>query len=78
MVEIDDETAHTESGPPERDRSCLRMNVLNVKEACNALDKYGIPYTYMEREWGTVAKFRDPDGNLIGFRSAKEHHEDMQ
>ncbi|MEM7510865.1 MAG: VOC family protein [Bacteroidota bacterium] len=78
MVEIDDETEYTESGSPDRDRSCLRMNVLNVKEACNALDQHGISYTYMERDWGTVAKFRDPDGNLVGFRSAKEHQEDIQ
>lgn len=76
MVEIDDETHETEASLPTRDRSCLRINVSNVKEACQVLDEHQIPYDYYEQSWGTIAKFRDPDGNLIGFRSAKEHKED--
>lgn len=78
MVEIDDETEHTESSIPDRDRTCLRINVADVKSACQVLDQQGIAYRYGEYEWGTIAKFRDPDGNLIGFRSAKEHKQDMQ
>ena len=76
MVEIDDETNETNPSIPSRDRTCLRLNVSDVKAACKPLDKNNIVYAYHEFEWGTIAKFRDPDGNLIGFRSAKEHESD--
>ena len=78
MVEIDDETEQTEPSLPSRDRTCIRLNVKNVKKACEILDEHSISYTYAEFDWGTIAKFRDPDGNLIGFRSAKEHEIDMK
>ncbi len=78
MVEIDDETELTTATPPSRDRTCIRLNVANVKEACIPLDQNSIPYTYNEFDWGTIAKFRDPDGNLIGFRSAAEHIIDIK
>lgn len=78
MVEIDDEHEGVEVRLPERDRFCLRINVADVKEACNGLDKHEVAYRYSEFEWGTVAQFRDPDGNKIAFRSAKEHLEDME
>lgn len=78
MVEIDDETDQTEPTLPNRDRTCIRLNVKDVKKACKVLDKQSIPYTYGEYDWGTIAKFRDPDGNLIGFRSAKEHIRDAK
>ena len=53
------------------------MNVDNVKKACQILEKHNIPYDYKEFTWGAIAKFRDPDGNLIGFRSAIEHRRDI-
>ena len=76
MVEVDDETDQTEPTLPARDRTCIRINVPNVKEACKLLDASNIPYSYGEFDWGTIAKFRDPDGNLIGFRSTKEFRAD--
>lgn len=78
MVEIDDETDQKEVSNPDRDRTCIRMNVANVKAICERLDVHSIPYKYGEFEWGTIAKLRDPDGNLVGFRSAKEHERDSQ
>lgn len=76
MVEVDDETDQTEVKLGLRDKTCIRLNVENVKTACQTLDQNNIKYTYGEYDWGTIAKFRDPDGNLIGFRSAKEHETD--
>lgn len=76
MVEIDDTTKASIVDTPSRDRVCLRLNVKNVKEACTKLTAHDIPFDYAEFDWGTIAKFRDPDGNLIGFRSAKEHETD--
>ena len=73
MVEIDDETDQTEATTPGRDRTCIRLNVKDVKKACEVLEKNSIPFNYSENDWGTVAKFRDPDQNLIAFRSNAEH-----
>jgi len=77
MIEVDDETDQEISKVPTRDRVCIRVNVESVKKACEILDKNSIRYTYGEFDWGTIAKFRDPDGNLIAFRSAKEHDLDI-
>ena len=76
MVEVDDETAETEVRPPRRDRFCLRLNVPDVQASCLHLDQHDVPYDYGEHDWGSVAKFRDPDGNLVAFRSASEHEAD--
>lgn len=61
-----------------RTKFCLRFNVPNVKKSCEILDEFGIAYDFYEMDWGTLAKFKDPDGNLIGIRSSKEHEEDME
>lgn len=72
MVEFDDETTETVAVPPKRDRSCLRMNVENVRVHADRLEQSGIEVNYMERDWGTVAKFRDPDGNLIAYKDMQK------
>lgn len=77
MVEIDDEYKGIDA-PAVRDRTCLRMNVADVKAATRILEAHQIPFDYLERDWGTVAKFRDPDGNLIGLRSAGGHVADLK
>lgn len=77
MVEVDDMTDLKSPEENFRDRSCIRFNVDNVREACKILDQNNINYSYAEFDWGTIAKFRDPDNNLIGFRSAKEHSIDI-
>ena len=78
MVEITDDADELTATIPSRDRTCIRLNVADVREACKVLHKNSIEYSYGEYEWGTIAKFRDPDGNLIGFRSAKEHLIDIE
>ena len=77
MVEVDDTTDLLIPEVNFRDRTCIRLNVENVKQACEVLDHHGIEYSYGEYDWGTIAKFRDPDNNLIGFRSSKEHLQDI-
>lgn len=49
-------------------RSCLRMNVANVRAQADALMSNGITVDYQEHDWGTIALFRDPDGNLCAFK----------
>jgi lactoylglutathione lyase len=47
---------------------CLRMNVRDVKAQAKALSKLGINVDYQEHDWGTIAKFLDPAGNLCAFK----------
>jgi len=77
MVEIDDETDMKVPPVPSRVRTCIRINVSDVKSACKKLGEQSIPYTYNKFDWGEIAKFRDPDGNLIGFRSDMEFKKDV-
>lgn len=69
MVELDD-TYYLEGGQDERTRSCLRMNVVDVKEWADRVAGAGVAVDYQEHSWGTVAKFRDPDGNLCAFKDS--------
>jgi len=75
MIELDDDE-NIRNNKEGRLKFCMRFNVENVKEACTALDQKNIPYSYNEFEWGTIAKFLDPDGNQVGIRSSKEHDAD--
>lgn len=68
MVEIDDVSEPEATRP--RDRTCLRMNVADVKAELPNLEQHGIEFAYSEHDWGTIAKFRDPDGNLIAFKDS--------
>ena len=69
MVEREDRNEFLESdiGMPEN-FSCLRMNVANVKEFSDQLKTKGVAVNYQEHLWGTIAKFKDPNGNLIAFK----------
>jgi len=69
MVEIDDELelSHNKS---EWIKTCLRMNVPNVKLIADRLMANNIKVDYQEHDWGTVAKFFDPDGNLCAFKDS--------
>ncbi len=69
MVELDD----TYDGSGEvhsRIKTCLRMNVPNVKSLVETLKTKNIEVDYQEHDWGTVAKFQDPDGNLCAFKDS--------
>ena len=71
MVEIDDEYILNTS-KNERTQMCLRMNVLNVKVATERLRAHHIAVDYQENDWGIVAKFLDPDGNLCAFKDSEK------
>ena len=71
MVEIDDEYKGPNTNQ-ERIRTCLRMNVPDVKELANALIAKGVQVNYQEHSWGTIAKFYDPDGNLCAFKDSEK------
>ena len=71
MVEIEDENL-PESCENNRTRTCLRMNVSNVKDSVRILENNHIEVDYQEHEWGTVAKFLDPDGILCAFKDTEK------
>ena len=66
MVERDDE-AH-EAAARGHPRTCLRMNVPDVRARADALARRGVEVDYQEHHWGMVAKFVDPAGNLCAFK----------
>jgi lactoylglutathione lyase len=66
MVEQADDGPPPEAGVPYR--TCLRMNVPDVRARADALAARGVGVDYQEHDWGTVAKFEDPAGNLCAFK----------
>ena len=66
MIEPAEQAA--DSAASSAHRSCLRMNVANIRERSDALIRKGITVDYQEHAWGTVAKFVDPDGNLCALK----------
>ena len=69
LVEVDDEYDGTQT-ESERIKTCLRMNVPNVKRIADKLTLKNISVDYQEHSWGTTAKFFDPDGNLCAFKDS--------
>ena len=69
MVELDDEFKGDMSNS-DRIKTCLRMNVPNVKVLANKLIAKNIEVDFQEHNWGTIAKFFDPDGNLCAFKDS--------
>ena len=69
MVEMDSESEGNIT-ELERVRTCLRMNVPNVKQLADKLVAKNIKVDYQEHSWGTIAKFFDPDGNLCAFKDS--------
>ena len=69
MVELDDEYDGNNGGKG-RIKTCLRMNVPNVKKLADKLVAKNVRVDYQEHSWGIVAKFYDPDGNLCAFKDS--------
>ena len=76
MVELDDEY-NGQKTEIERTKTCLRMNVPNVKILAEKLTKKNIKVDYQEHSWGTIAKFLDPDGNLCAFKDSGKFEEQI-
>lgn len=71
MVEIEDES-YENTTQSERVKSCLRMNVPDVNTCVENLRKFNIEVDHQFHEWGEVAKFYDPDGNLCAFKDSEK------
>lgn len=76
MVELDDQVP-----PPLRGETyttCLRMNVPNVKSFADSLSAKGVGVDYQQHDWGSVAKFNDPDGNLCAFKDDEKFEKQVE
>ena len=77
MVEIDNEFDGTQSDFG-RIKTCLRMNVPDVKKLSEKLKSKGVKVNYQEYAWGTIAKFFDPDGNLCAFKDSEKFEQQIR
>ncbi|WP_323788369.1 VOC family protein [Psychroserpens sp.] len=68
MVEKEDRQDYLNDHSEIRTYSCIRLNVDDVKQHSDKLKSQNIAVDYQEHKWGIVAKFKDPDGNLIAFK----------
>ncbi|MDB9753023.1 VOC family protein [Oceanospirillaceae bacterium] len=48
--------------------SKLRFNVSDINEALIRVKSFGIPFEFIESDWGSTINIHDPDGNRIGIR----------
>ncbi len=71
MVELDKTYQNTETNT-DRIKTCLRMNVPEVRLLADTLISKNIKVDYQEHDWGTIAKFFDPDGNLLAFKDSEK------
>ena len=68
MVEKEDRVDYIKDDSKTRNYTCLRINVEDVKKHSDELKNKDIAVDYQEHSWGKVAKFKDPDGNLIAYK----------
>jgi lactoylglutathione lyase len=68
MVELEDREEYLNTISTQKTFNCIRINVSNVKDAANELISKNIKVDYREYDWGKIAKFFDPDGNLLEFK----------
>lgn len=50
----------------------LRFNVMNVASRARELADRGVAVEVESHTWGTIARFRDPDGNLCQLKDAED------
>ena len=79
MVEKEDRNEYLELElKHKRNFTCLRMNVDNVKNIATILKTKNVAINYQEFDWGKVAKFKDPAGNLIALKDSGGFNKQVQ
>lgn len=68
MVEKEDRVAYLNNISEIKNTLCIRMNVADVYTISEVLKNKNISVNYQEHSWGNVAKFKDPEGNLLAFK----------
>ena len=57
---------------------CLRFNVSDIKRHCDELLSSGIRVDIEEYEWGTVGRFKDPDGNKCSLKDSEKFEAEIK
>ena len=78
MVEKEDRKDYLIIQKEKKNYTCLRLNVQNVKEVSDKLKNKNIEIDYQEHDWGIVAKFKDPDGNLIAIKDSEKFDKQIE
>ena len=68
MVEKEDRVEYLEGDSEIKNYNCLRINVDDVRAISEQLKQRNVNVDYQEHSWGAIAKFKDPEGNLIAFK----------
>jgi lactoylglutathione lyase len=68
MVEKEDRVVYLKDISEMKNTQCIRMNVVDVFGVSESLKSKNIQIDYQEHSWGNVAKFKDPEGNLLAFK----------
>ena len=68
MVEKEDRKKYLEDSSEMKNTMCIRMNVDDVFKISEELKNKKVEVDYQEHSWGKVAKFKDPEGNLLAFK----------
>ncbi len=55
----------------------FRVIFLNDFKSIIAPSGHGIEVDYQEHPWGTVVKFRDPDGNFRAFKDDEKFEQQI-
>ncbi len=79
MIEKDDSVAYQNiKDDHKKIFGCIRVNVTHVKTMANELKSKNVEVDYQEHNWGTVAKFFDPDGNLLAFKDEESFEKQIK
>ncbi|MBC8374887.1 MAG: VOC family protein [FCB group bacterium] len=77
MLERGDQSPPDEQNQ-QNNATILRMNVPDVKKMADNLVQKGIKVKYAEYAWGTVANFKDPDGNACEYKDDEKFEGQIQ
>lgn len=64
--------SHAESKSTAENPTVLRFNVYDLKKASDVLRERQVKVTVRVFEWGTIAIFNDPDGNICELADARD------
>ena len=55
------------------DNPCiLRMNIADVAKAAETVQRFAVEVVCKEYDWGSIAKFTYPNGNICEFQDSRE------
>ncbi len=78
MIEQEDRKDYLQLKKPQKNFSCIRINVSDVQQVAILLSAKNINVDYNEYPWGKTAKFYDPDGNLLAFKDEEGFLKQLQ